>query len=156
MEHTKPSDTTLKRFFKAGFKAGDVAEALVSFDDERTTESMIHFMELRDFDALGVRKDGLVAGFVERADLGDGRCSQYVKSFDEAMVMEDATPLNLVIPALDEMPRVFISSLGTVGGIITREDIEKPAARMWLFGLVTVIEAAFTRMIERSYPADSW
>jgi hypothetical protein len=43
-----------------------------------------------------------------------------------------------------------------VGGIITRADLQKPPVRMWLFGIVTLIEMRFAELIERHCPADTW
>ncbi|MHC4561563.1 MAG: CBS domain-containing protein [Planctomycetota bacterium] len=156
MAWTSTSKATIRRFFKSGFTAGDVAEALVSFDADRNAGDLRGFMEMRDFDAIGVRQDGHVAGFVLLDDLGDGACSQAMRPFDQAIVMDEETPLHLVIPALEELPRVFITALGVVGGIITRSDIEKPTARMWLFGLVTLIEMAFSELISTHFPDESW
>jgi hypothetical protein len=46
--------------------------------------------------------------------------------------------------------------LGSVGGIITLADLQKPPVRMWLFGLLTLIEMRFTELIEKHCPADVW
>jgi hypothetical protein len=43
-----------------------------------------------------------------------------------------------------------------VAGIVTWTDVQKPAVRMWLFGLVTLLEDAFTGLIEVWHPDDSW
>jgi hypothetical protein len=40
--------------------------------------------------------------------------------------------------------------------VVTRTDLQKPAARMWLFGVVTMIEMAFTGMIEALFPDEAW
>ncbi len=34
-------------------------------------------------------------------------------------------------------------------------DLQKPPVRMWLFGMITIIEMALTRMIEAVYPDGS-
>jgi len=46
--------------------------------------------------------------------------------------------------------------LGNVSAYITRKDFQKPPARMWLFGLVTIIEMFVTRTVREKYPNDSW
>jgi hypothetical protein len=54
------------------------------------------------------------------------------------------------------MPRLFVKVLGVVGGITTKSDLEKQPMRMWLFGMVTLIEMRFTRLIVQYCPDDSW
>ncbi len=39
---------------------------------------------------------------------------------------------------------------------MSRTDFDKPAVRMWLFGMVTLVEMRFTRMIERFCLDESW
>jgi hypothetical protein len=46
--------------------------------------------------------------------------------------------------------------LGEVAGVICRDDINKPMVRMWLFGLITMIETPMVQMIEKEYPDESW
>ena len=66
------------------------------------------------------------------------------------------TPLTEVIQALSETPLVFVRSLGQVGGMITRGDLQDPPVRMWLFGLVTAIELRFHDLIEEHLPEAAW
>jgi hypothetical protein len=52
--------------------------------------------------------------------------------------------------------RVFVTAFGRVAGIVTWSDLQKPPARMWVFGLVTLVEMALTGMVDTFYPDDSW
>ena len=45
---------------------------------------------------------------------------------------------------------------GSVAGIITPADMQKAPVRMWLFGIVTLIEMRYAELIERHCQADSW
>jgi hypothetical protein len=51
---------------------------------------------------------------------------------------------------------LFVTILGQVGGIVTKTDLQKPPVRMWLFGMITIIEMGLTRFIESAYPDGSW
>ena len=157
MDHSTPSQLTIKRFFKSGFTIGDVAEAIASFDADRPAREVREFMKARGFETVGVRQDGNVCGFVHLDDLGEAKTvGECVRPFSQAIVMEDATPMHLAMAVLDESPCVFVAVLGSVGGIMTREDMEKPVARMWLFGLVILIEMAFQRLIQSRFPDGAW
>ena len=70
----------------------------------------------------------------------------------EARVVEDATPLLAAILKLKDASFLFVNMLGRVGGIVTHADLQKPPVRMWLFGLVTLVEMRFAELIERHCP----
>ena len=57
---------------------------------------------------------------------------------------------------LANSPRLFVRVLGAVGGIITMSDLQKPPVRMWLFGMITLLEMRTSRLIELKCPGDSW
>ena len=101
-------------------------------------------------------KGGLVVGYLLRDELGEGVCGDYLRGFDEAQVVADETSLATVVLALCGSPRLFVTLLGRVGGIVTRSDLQKPPVRMWLFGMITLIEMRFTRLIEQYCPNDVW
>jgi hypothetical protein len=46
--------------------------------------------------------------------------------------------------------------MGHVSGIITKGDLQKAPLRMWLFGLLSLIEMQLLRLIRTTYPDDTW
>jgi hypothetical protein len=46
--------------------------------------------------------------------------------------------------------------LGCVGGIVTLSDLQKPPVRMWLFGMITLVEMRMGRLVEQLCAGDSW
>jgi hypothetical protein len=46
--------------------------------------------------------------------------------------------------------------LGQIGGVLAREDIQKPIGRMWLFGMVTLMELMFVERIRERWPDGAW
>ena len=147
---------SLRRVFMQAFVVHDIAEPLVSFDDFASTEQVLASMDAKRFEVVGIRRDGRVEGYVEFADLGNGRCADYMKSFGDHLIVSSELPIPHLILRLREHRRLFVSIFGQVGGIVSRTDLEKPPVRMWLFGMVTLIEMRFTRLIERLCPDDSW
>ena len=79
-----------------------------------------------------------------------------MKAFDDNQVVLDALPLPDLVLRFREHRRLFVSIFGRVGGIVSRTDLDKPPVRMWLFGMVTLIEMRFSRLIERFCLEDSW
>ena len=113
-------------------------------------------MSESNLDIVGLRNEGLVAGYVRRDELTDGKCSDHMHYFDENLVLSATSSLQEVLEVLAESEYCFVSVLGKVGGIVTRHDIQKPPVRMWLFGMITIIEMFMVRAIEAQFPNDSW
>ena len=146
----------LRRVFTDGFVARDIAEPLVSFDASTAASEVAAIMERRSFDVVGIRKEGVVVGFVGMADLCGTACGEHVHAVEtETMVSETASFADVVL-GLADSPRLFVRVLGAVGGIIAMSDLQKPPVRMWLFGMITLLEMRTTRLIELNCPGDSW
>jgi hypothetical protein len=147
---------SLRRVFAEGFAARDVAEPLVSFDASTAAAEVAEFMDRRSFDVVGIRKEGAVVGYVQRADLDQSACGMNLRPIERAMTVSETASLADVVLGLADGPRLFLQVLGTIGGIVTMSDLQKPPVRMWLFGMVTLMEMRATRLIELKYPGDSW
>ena len=146
----------LRRVFADGFVARDIAESLISFDAATAVSEVAELMDRRNFDVVGVRKEGVVMGYIERADLCGAACGERMRSVEAAMTIAETASLADVVLGLADSPRLFVRVLGAVGGIITMSDLQKPPVRMWLFGMITLLEMRTSRLIELKCPGDSW
>ncbi len=147
---------SLRKVFLQAFVVHDIAEPLVSFDDWTDVDKVREVMEAQRLEVVGVRQAGRVKGYLERKQLGTGTCGRYVQPFDERQVILDSSTLAELVPRLKEQRRLFVSILGRVGAIVSRSDLQKPPVRMWLFGMVTLIEIRFRRLIDQQYPEGQW
>jgi hypothetical protein len=143
-----------RRVFAEGFAARDIAEPLVSFDAATATSDVLELMACRNFDVVGVRRDGIVVGYVERADLCGTNCGERVQVIEAPI--SDAASLADVVLKLADSSRLFVRVFGAVGGIITKSDLQKPPVRMCLFGMISLIEMRATRLIQLKCVDDSW
>ncbi len=146
----------LQRVFHQAFTALDIANPLPSFDDITPAVHAKAAMQAQDSVVAGVRRNGFLVGFVEADGLGDGPCGDFARPFDEPLVVDETMSLAPLVLRLNDQPRLFVASLGQVVAMVSRTDFQKPAARMWLFGMVTLLEMRFSRIIERFCPADDW
>lgn len=147
---------SLRRVFHHSFSAHDITEPLLSCGHAAPASASRELMQQHDFDSLGVRQDGFVVGFLTKNSLGDGPSGQYMQPFGNDQVIEDTTPLAEVVRGLTTSQCLFVSVFGTVAGIVTRSDLQKPPVRMWLFGMITLIEMRITTMIERGAANEDW
>jgi hypothetical protein len=150
------SAVRLRRLFFEGFSVMDIAEPLVSFDAETPSEQIRILMEEKDFDLVGVRRNGLVQGYARREDLVSGLCGDHCQPFTVDDLVAETSTLLEVIRSLHINDRCFVTVLDHVGAIVTLSDLEKPPVRMFLFGMITMVEMLMTRIIRQRYPNDSW
>jgi hypothetical protein len=134
----------------------DIAEPLVSFDEDIGAEAVRRLMEQRDFHVVGVRSKGAVHGYVRRGDLKDKVLKDHLLPFDSSSVCADTDPLIGVFRLLKTHDRAFVNVFGAVGGIVTRGDLQKAPVRMWIFGLVSLLEMHMLRLIRERHPDGSW
>jgi len=116
----------MRRLFTEDFNAADIADPLPSFDDVRDAGEVRAVMERIDAAVAGVRVDGRIAGYHD------------------------------VFQALAVFETVFVTSSGTVTALIQRSDLQSAPVRMWLFGLITILDSFVTRELEARFPGDSW
>ena len=156
MKHLKSSLYDLHQLFDRSVSVRHLAEPFVSFDAQRFATEVRAFMESKDFDIVGVRYNGAVVGYVERATLKEGTLEQYRSPFDERLILDEWRPLLEALQLLAESSRVFVVAMGQVAGIITKGDLQKAPMRMWLFGVLSLLEMQLLRLIRAAYPQDSW
>lgn len=150
------SSPGVHRVFKHGFTVQDLAEPIVSFDDSTPGSLVMPILETKDFDIVGVRSCGVIVGYAERQHLSDNPIGECLRMISPAEIIAPAHDLTQVIAKLNHSPHLFVTSFGHISGIVTRSDLQKPPLRMWLFGMVSLIEMAFVRLIEVHFPEESW
>lgn len=158
MKHLKSSLSDLRRIFEENITVRYLAPPFVSFDESRAADEVRTFMDPpRDYDVVGVRKDGLIEGYVNREDLGPGVLNEYLKPFEPDLLLDESANIRDALRLLCEPPhRVYVQVLDRVSGIVTKGDLQKLPVRMWLFGLISLIEMQFLRLIRDGWPDGSW
>jgi hypothetical protein len=156
MKHLKSSLGDLRRLFTRTITVRDIAEPFASFDHSNSAQEVCNLMKKRGFDVVGIREQGVVVGYAVFKEIQGRVLGEYRHSFGAGEVLPDSEPLLAAFSALYNRRQVFINVLGHVGGIVTRGDLQKAPVRLWLFGLVTLLEMQMLRLIRERYPADTW
>ncbi|MGC3997588.1 MAG: hypothetical protein QM767_08890 [Anaeromyxobacter sp.] len=146
----------LRRVFLDGFLALDVAEPLASFDAERPAAEVRALLQARGQERVGVRVEGRVRGWAARAELRDGPLGAHLHPFGPDDLVPEGASLQEVIASLAVNERCFVTVLGEVAAVVTLQDLEKPPVRMFLFGMITVLEMSLTGLLESAFPQDGW
>ncbi len=149
-------DHNVKRMFMEIFTARDIAEGLLSFDAETACEQVARELKNQCREVASVRVNGTVQGYVRASDLGEGICTDSLRHFTVDQVVYGTSTFTDVIHVLTRHDYCFVTVLGNVAGIISRDDINKPMVRMWLFGIVTMVEMALVKLIHERFPKGKW
>lgn len=146
----------LRQVFINEFRAKDIAVPLLSFDTSSGAAEAARILERRRTNVAGVRHEGQLTGFVFADELTEGCICDAMHSIEPTALIGDDTSLARVIIKLTEQELLFVSSINSVIAVITRSDLEKPPVRMWLFGVITLLELAMGRAIDMRFPDRSW
>ncbi len=146
----------MRRLFTEGFAAIDIAEPLYSVDGVREAKAAARWMDEDALEIVGVRKNGAVVGYAHRERLDSGICLDHVESFYESQILPETANLAEAILVLEKSDYCFVAMLGHVGAYVSLREMHKPPVRMWLFGMITIIESYITRILREKYPDDSW
>ena len=78
-------------------------------------------------------------------------------NFDSSELITDSTPLIKIFRLLREEPhRLFVLYENQIQGIITISDLQKIPVRIFLFGLISLLELKLTQIIRNRYKNDEW
>ena len=144
------------RVFERAFCAQDISEPLLEFDASLPAQEVASKMREAGAAVASLRSNGAVCGFVEAAALLKGVCGASRREFEPTKIVSSNSSLTDVVEVLTRHDWCFVVSQGAFVGVISRADLQKPAVRMWLFGIITVAELEFTERVRQKWPNDSW
>ncbi|MBD2664618.1 hypothetical protein [Richelia sinica] len=159
MKQLKSRSQDLRGLFERNITIEYVAEPLKAVSADADISKVLHWMEVKDFDVIGVETNETITGYVERSTLirsQSGKCGDYQQIFHPKELIAISTPLMKLLPILQKRQRLFVLDCNQVTGIITCGDLQKAPVRMLLFGLVTLLEMNLLRLVRLYYPQDSW
>ncbi len=135
-----------------------IFEPLQSCPADAPAREMYRALEQRDFDVAGVRteREGPVIGFVKRKNLKDDIIRNYLEPLTEDDWVQEALPLASLIQRLKHRDFVFVRLKSNTAGIITQADLNKPPVRVYLFGLISLLEMHLSYWVKAEYPEDAW
>ncbi len=146
----------MKKLFTEAFTAVEIAEPLLSFDNDRNSKHVKQIIAANEQTVAGVRVDGVVAGFALLDELSEGICGDHIYPFDNEQIISVSTSFPDIIDKLCNWQYCFVSILDSIGAVICKDDFQKPPVRMWLFGMISIVEMFISRTIKEQFPDSSW
>jgi predicted transcriptional regulator len=108
-----------------------------------------------DFDTAGVHNEnGEFVGYVLRNKLTDIPIKNSLLPVDLSNIISDSTPLVELFTIFTKNEFCFIVQSNKVTGIVTRADINKPIVRIYLFGIISLLELHLNFWIRKIYKND--
>ena len=156
MKQLKSTYQELRELFENEIKIKHIAEDLKCCNYEDSSTIIKNQMDSCDFDAMGIKNKGKIVGFIHRSELKTGLIKKYEKSFVDSDLIDETLPLISIFSALLKSPRKFVTRNKEVVGIVTRGDLQKAPVRMWLFGIISLLEMHLLRIIRGYFDGYKW
>jgi HD domain-containing protein len=106
-------------------------------------------------DPVAIRRGREICGYVA-ARSGDTTMCASPRRIVREQVIESNAPLAAMVHVLTRYDFAFVKTAGEIDRVLSRTDLEQPIGRMWLFGMVTLIELDFTRRIRARWGERGW
>jgi len=148
----------LRAVLAAGVVARAIMEPLRSCAIDADALDIKQILEKRGFDRAGVKiiNEGSVIGYVERNRLLRGAVKDFVQPVSTEFLVSDATPINVLLSVLGRKEYLFVLVGAEISGIVTRADLNKPMVRVYLFGLISLLEMHLRFWVRPTYADESW
>ncbi|WP_139319618.1 hypothetical protein [Stenotrophomonas sp. TD3] len=115
-------------------------------------------LERLDFTVAGVREyeGGPVIGFVESSALEFGDVRDHLRDLSEVSVIPQSMDVVAVLGMLLHRPFVYVAGDAGVEAILTWADINKPMVRVYMFGLISLLEMHLSFWIFKEFSGVGW
>jgi CBS domain len=141
-----------------GISVESIYEPLASCGSQWPIEDVKRMLNRLAFDVAGVQEspDGHPIGYVERDNLADEPLDIFIQKFRPEDLIAYTAPLTDALGVLRNRDYIFVLGRKGVAGIVTRADLNKPIARMYLFSLISLLEIHMSYWIDKENPNESW
>jgi len=148
----------LRSLIESGITARAILEPLQSCPVNAPASEVALLLRERDFDLAGVQleESGPVIGFVTAQSLTGGLVRDHVTPLTVEHLISDATPIRSLLSVLRVRQHVFVMVGPEVKGILARADLNKPPLRIYLFGLISLLEMHMGFWVRAEYVDDTW
>lgn len=144
------------RLLIEAFTARDIFEPLLSFDGGGDAEGMRQACDRQNCSVVGIRERGAIAGYLLSDDLHPGSRAPVMRPILPQQTVQLEDSLSDVIHILSSFSHCFVLLDSSIIGVIGRPDVEKPVVRMWLFGMIILVEMAVVESIRGQLPDGAW
>ena len=144
MESDKALQVRMRHLLKERFQALDIARPLLFFEEMPVIGTYVN--------GYGV----LLENGQPSAYFNLNSSDRIPQEFTHAICLDQQVSLLDALHHLAENDVVFLKTLDQVNAYITADDVQKAPVRMWLFGLLTIVEMFLTELIKENFKDERW
>jgi hypothetical protein len=143
----------LREVIDAGITARAILEPLQSCAMDAPACEIAQILRDREFDVAGVHAapGEPVTAFVELSKLTGGAIREHMTPMTARELISDTTPIPTLLSVLRDRQRVFVLIGPDVKGLVTRSDLNKPPFRIYLFGIISLLEMHLSFWVRQRY-----
>ena len=147
----------VRQLFINGINVRTICEELNSYPSKSDALQAKRDLKNNGFDVAGLENESRnLIGFVQEKDLEAGVCGDYKKEFNSKNLISDSTPITHLLEELSKSRYLFVLTGSSVTGIVTVADLNKPPVRIYLFGIISMLEMYMTYWISKHYEGNEW
>jgi hypothetical protein len=144
--------------FETGITVRSIYEPLKACFAKADAREMAQLLDHRGFDVVGVKdtdKESITRFVLADVLRKGGLVQDHAETIVVLDLISDATPLAKMFSVLGRREYLFVLVGNRVAGIVTRADLNKPPTRIYLFGLISLLEMHLLFWIREEF-GDDW
>ncbi|MFO0129329.1 MAG: DUF3293 domain-containing protein, partial [Pseudanabaena sp.] len=123
-------------------------EELQYVDSQEPAVEVLAWMKANDFNIVPVKKDGKKSFFIDRENLSEGdTIVNCMKPIDPSKFVGKDTSIKDALKELSERGWFFVGTGNDLQGIVTLEDLGKPAVSFYLLSHLLMLESGLRRLL---------
>jgi hypothetical protein len=142
---------TLKEVFENTISVSIIAEEIISLDYKTNKTDILREINEKGFDCMPLNQEGIIKF---KAIKKEGSIIISEISTDE--LISSSTSILESFRLLLVKKQLFLLEGNIINKIITISDLDKSPLRLWVYGLITILEMSLKEMIECQYTNDKW
>lgn len=151
------AQAALQRALSSAFRAGDLADLMLTISARADIGEACELFASSQRRVVCVVEGGRRIGWIASDQVTEANSiSEIMRPFTPESTILDTASIKDVIINLAKHDPLFVQVMGETAAVLTIDDLQEAPMRMWLFGLITLIESLMTRMLIRQFPNDSW
>lgn len=157
MSKVKHDISNFMKLFENTVTINDIAEFnLCTCKSQELVSEIEKRMKSDGFDIFPLERDGKIVSYINQGKLCGNKCEDCAIPISPELLIANSTPLASFIEIMKNKDFLFVLKGNKISGIITKADLQKLPVRIFLFGLITLLEMQLLMVIREHFEGNSW
>ena len=147
----------IRSIFQDNIPVKIISEEIFALPQGTSQAEIKEVMDKENFDIIGARNtNGTITGYYHRDDVADKQQLLLPRPFIHDHIISDSASILTAFRLLSKFEYLFLLEENRINRLITRSDLDKIPVRLWLFGIISILELQLKEIIESEYPGEGW